>query len=81
MLNEEGVLENELASELTEAFNFLTTLKLRTNLEKLDSGKEIDNYISPKDLNSMDKDLLKESFKIVNKIKKKLETRYRLNYT
>lgn len=80
-LNKLGVLEDELSSELIEAFNFLSTLKLKTNLQKLDSKREIDNFINPNDLNSMDKDLLKDSFKIVNKIKKKLENRYRLNYT
>jgi CBS domain-containing protein len=40
----------------------------------------MDNYINPDNLSTMDKDLLKDSFKIVNKLKKKLETKYKLNY-
>lgn len=79
-LNELGEFNDEFASEITEAFNFLLTIKLKSNLEKLDSGETIDNYINPDNLNSMEKDLLKDSFKIVNKLKKKLEHHYKLNY-
>lgn len=75
-----GVLEEELGKEITVAFNFLTNLRLKSNLEKLDKNITIDNYINPDNLNTMDRDLLKESFKIVNKLKKKLEFHYKLNY-
>ncbi len=75
-----NILEKEFAKELEEAFNFLLTIKLKSNLEKLDSGNNINNYINPDDLNTMEKDLLKDSFKIVNKLKKKLEYHYKLNY-
>ncbi|MFA7084200.1 MAG: putative nucleotidyltransferase substrate binding domain-containing protein [Arcobacteraceae bacterium] len=79
-LNRLGVFDHEFTQELIEAFNFLTTIKLKSNLAKLDAGTKIDNYINPNELNSMEKDLLKESFKIVNKLKKKLEFHYKLNY-
>ncbi|WP_368029490.1 putative nucleotidyltransferase substrate binding domain-containing protein [Arcobacter sp. s6] len=79
-LTEINVLEPELAKELTMAFNFLTNLKLKSNLEKLDRKVAIDNYINPDSLNTMEKDLLKDSFKIVNKLKKKLEFHFKLNY-
>ena len=79
-LVELGVLEVELGKELTMAFNFLTNLRLKSNLEKLDKKITIDNYINPNNLNTMEKDLLKESFKIVNKLKKKLEFHFKLNY-
>lgn len=79
-LLEKGVLEEELAKELTMAFNFLTNLRLKSNLDKLDKKEEIDNYINPNNLNTMEKDLLKDSFKIINKLKKKLEFHFKLNY-
>ena len=62
------------------AFNFLTSIKLKSNLEKLDKNQKIDNYINPENLNTMEKDLLKDSFKIVNKLKKMLEFHFKLNY-
>ncbi|WP_419770422.1 MAG: putative nucleotidyltransferase substrate binding domain-containing protein [Candidatus Marinarcus sp.] len=79
-LNHLGALEDEFAQELIEAFNFLSTIKLKSNLLKLDLGEKIDNYINPENLNTMEKDLLKDSFKIINKLKKKLEYHYKLNY-
>uniref|UniRef100_UPI004047F471 putative nucleotidyltransferase substrate binding domain-containing protein n=1 Tax=Aliarcobacter sp. TaxID=2321116 RepID=UPI004047F471 len=79
-LTQLDVLEPEFAKELTMAFNFLSTLKLKSNLDKLDKKVTIDNYINPNNLNSMEKDLLKDSFKIVNKLKKKLEFHFKLNY-
>jgi CBS domain-containing protein len=75
-----GILDAEFGKELTMAFNFLTNLKLKSNLEKLDKKATIDNYINPNELNTMEKDLLKDSFKIVSKLKKKLEFHFKLNY-
>lgn len=79
-LNKLGAIDDEFAAELSQAFNFFLTLKLKSNLEKLDSGKAIDNYINPNNLTTMEKDLLKESFKIVNRLKKIMEHHYKLNY-
>lgn len=79
-LHELKIFDDEFAKELEEAFKFLNTLKLKSNLQKLDSGENIDNYINPENLTTMEKDLLKDSFKIINKLKKKLEYHYKLNY-
>ncbi len=79
-LEEKGEFDKEFASELIEAFKFLLTIKLKSNLEKMHNNETIDNYINPNNLNTMEKDLLKDSFKIVNRLKKKLEHHYKLNY-
>lgn len=79
-LSEMGVFDEETAQELIMAFNFLSNLKLKFNLVKLDKKEEIDNYINPDNLNTMEKDLLKDSFKIVIKLKKKLDYHFKLNY-
>ena len=75
-----GLFEKETAKELIMAFNFLTSLKLKSNLEKLDLNEKIDNYINPNKFSTMEKDLLKDSFKVVNKLKKHLEFHFKLNY-
>ena len=49
-LIELGELDPELGKELTMAFNFLTNLKLKSNLDKLDKKIAIDNYINPDNL-------------------------------
>jgi CBS domain-containing protein len=78
-LNNQEVMDRETTSELIESFNFLLTLRLKTRLEKIDSGKQTDNYINPSNLNTLEKDLLRDSFKIVDKFKKFLTFHYKLN--
>jgi hypothetical protein len=79
-LKELSVLDDESAKELIMAFNILNSLKLKASLEKLDKKEKIDNFVNPNRLTIMEKDLLKESFKIVNKLKKRLENHFKLNY-
>ncbi|AYJ80597.1 putative nucleotidyltransferase substrate binding domain-containing protein [Aliarcobacter cryaerophilus] len=79
-LKELKILDDESAKELIMAFNILNSLKLKASLEKLDKKEKIDNFVNPNRLTIMEKDLLKESFKIVNKLKKKLENHFKLNY-
>lgn len=74
-----GIIDKQFASELTEAFNYLSTLRLKSALEKYDNGGTSDNYIDPATLNKIDKDLLRDSFVIVNNFKKFLTYRYKLN--
>ncbi|KAB7884305.1 MAG: cyclic nucleotide-binding protein [Arcobacter sp.] len=80
VLTQKGIFDEESAQELIMAFNFLSKLKLKFGLEKLDKKEEIDNYINPDNLNTMEKDLLKDSFKIVIKLKKKLDYHFKLSY-
>ena len=74
------MIEDELGKELIMAFNFLTTLKLKSNLDKLDKNETMDNYINPNSLTTMEKDLLKDSFKVINKLKKRLDFHFKLSY-
>ena len=79
-LKELKVLDDESAKELIMAFNILNSLKLKASLEKLDKKEKIDNFVNPNRLTIMEEDLLKESFKIVNRLKKRLENHFKLNY-
>ncbi|MDX4050564.1 putative nucleotidyltransferase substrate binding domain-containing protein [Arcobacter cryaerophilus gv. pseudocryaerophilus] len=79
-LKELKVLDDESAKELIMAFNILNSLKLKASLEKLDKKEKIDNFVNPNRLTIMEKDLLKDSFKIVNRLKKRLENHFKLNY-
>ncbi len=79
ILNEKELLDKEFASELIESFNFLLSLRLKFRLEKIDASLPLDNYINPNKLNTLEKDLLRDSFKIVDKFKKFLTYHYKLN--
>jgi len=78
-LNDAGVIDRELAGELIESLTFLLYLRLKFRLAKIDSLQELDNYINPDKLNMLDKDLLKDSFKIVNKFKKFVSYHFNLD--
>jgi CBS domain-containing protein len=74
-----GVLDEEFKNELIEAVNFLLTLRLKFRLEKIDKQLPLDNYINPSKLSILEKDLLKDSLKIVNKFKKFINYHFKLN--
>lgn len=79
VLNNKEIIDRETTSELIEAFNFLLTLRLKARLEKIDSAQALDNYINPSKLTILEKDLLRDSFKIVDNFKKFLTYHYKLN--
>ncbi len=66
------VIKEEFADQLIASFNFLLTLRLKFRLEKIDSMDDLDNYINPDKLNMIDRDSLRDCFKIVDKFKKQI---------
>ena len=77
-INNMGLINKEFASELIESFNFLLTLRVNAQLEKLKSGKAVDNYLNPNSLTKLDRDLLRDVFKVVNEFKKFLSHHFKL---
>ncbi|WP_353571155.1 putative nucleotidyltransferase substrate binding domain-containing protein [Candidatus Albibeggiatoa sp. nov. BB20] len=78
-LQQLDVFEKKVSVELIEALAFLSTLRLQTGLSKLEHNEELDNYIAPNQLNKLERDLLKDSFKIVNEFKKFITYHFKLN--
>jgi CBS domain-containing protein len=74
------VIDKEFASELIESFTVLLTLRLKFRMEKIDAREELDNYINPDKLNSLEKDLLRDSFKVVDRFKKFITYHYKLGH-
>ncbi len=77
-LNNRGVFDKKFATELMEAFDTLLSVRLHYRL-KLSDPMNADNYINPKKLEKIERDLLKESFKVVNTFKKFLTYHFHLN--
>jgi len=78
-LRDLGVINEELANELLEGFNFLLTLRLKIQLEKESKGQHIDNYVKPKQLTKLERDLLVDVLKLVDKFKKFITYHFKLN--
>lgn len=72
-------LGRELTADLIEAFDFMSMLRLRTQLEQEDQGIATDNYVRPGRLNSLERGLLRDSLKVVNQLKSLMNHHYRLD--
>lgn len=79
-LHQLGVLEKEMASELIEAFGLLARLRLQGHIEKQKNGQPLDNMIDITAFGKIERDMLKDSFVIVNTFKKFIEHHFRLGH-
>ena len=72
------VIDSDFAGALTEALDTLLNLRLK---ERLGRGEEkgLDNFVNIENLNQLELELLKDSFKIVNKFKKFLTHHFKLS--
>lgn len=59
-LTEAGVLSRTSAAEMRQAYDFLMTLRLSSQVRALAEGRPPDNWLEPHSLTSMDQKLLKE---------------------
>ncbi|WP_455756602.1 putative nucleotidyltransferase substrate binding domain-containing protein [Sulfurimonas sp.] len=75
-LNNKGVIDKNFATELIESFDSLSSIRLKAMLESKDLDES--NYINPKKLEKIQRDLLKDSFKIINKFKKFMSFHFHL---
>ncbi|EDP75129.1 putative nucleotidyltransferase substrate binding domain-containing protein [Hydrogenivirga sp. 128-5-R1-1] len=75
-LREKNLLPPDMASDLSEAYTFLQTLRLKNQIEKLREGMSPDNYVNPEKLGKLERDLLKDSLRIVEDFQGFIERRY-----
>ncbi|MEE4241553.1 MAG: DUF294 nucleotidyltransferase-like domain-containing protein [Desulfopila sp.] len=71
-LKTKGLLAGELHEDLTEAYNYLMQIRFKHQVERMDKGLEPDNHIPLEELNSMEKNTLKNIFVKVGGLQKKL---------
>ncbi|MGE5892656.1 MAG: DUF294 nucleotidyltransferase-like domain-containing protein [bacterium] len=64
-LGERTDIVSTFAHELAQAFEFLMSLRLRHQFQQIEEGIEPDNFINPHDLGTLEKRLLKETFKLI----------------
>jgi CBS domain-containing protein len=77
-LAEARLLDDALATDLIDAFGFLLGLRLQARLDRLRLEQPQDNFLRPNDLSKLERDLLKDSFVIVNRFKELVRYHFRL---
>lgn len=63
--------------EIEQAFEFLMLLRLHHQLELIRNGKEPDNFINPERLSVLERNTLKESFRLLSRIHDFITEQYR----
>ncbi|WP_323587207.1 DUF294 nucleotidyltransferase-like domain-containing protein [Aliarcobacter butzleri] len=79
ILEARNILEKTKAAELIEAFEIASTLRLKNQLDCVQEGVALTNEINTNDLGKIERDLLKESFKIVVEFKKFINYIFKLD--
>ncbi|QSZ41472.1 CBS domain-containing protein [Sulfurimonas aquatica] len=75
-LNDRGIIDKTFAMELIESFDTLSSVRLHAMLEA--GSEESYNQINPHKLSKVQRDLLKDSFKVVNRFKKFISFHFHL---
>jgi len=78
-LTEKCIFDTAYATDLIEALGFMISLRLQFELDKMKQGEVYDNYIQPSQLNKLERDLLKDSLKIVNHFKQFITYHFKLD--
>ena len=79
ILEDKKILEKNRAAELIEAFDFVNTLRLKFQLNAIQDGKKFNNEIDTHTLGKIERDLLKDSFKIINDFKKFISYTFKID--
>ena len=72
-----GVDSDNIFRELREALEFLMMLRLERQLKQMESEQPLSNYLSPNSLSQLQRSLLKEAFRTIERAQSLIEARYR----
>ena len=72
-----GYLDGTTLTDMQEAFEFLTLLRLENQLQQAREGVPLSNYVSPRKLTHLQKGLLREAFQTVTRVQSVIDDRFR----
>lgn len=72
------VLRKESAESWIEAYEYIQLLRMRNHRQQTRSGKLMNNFLDPDELNELERRILKEAFRQARKIQTKLALDYQL---
>lgn len=79
ILEDKKIIEKNKAAELLEAFDVVNTLRLKSQLDDIQAGKKINNELDTHSLGKIERDLLKDSLKIVIEFKKFINYTFKID--
>lgn len=79
-LGRKGILSEELTRDLTSALTYLMEMRLRTQLKAMKTGRsEEEAIVRLSELSTRDRDLLRDTLKVVKRFREIVRNRYHLN--
>ena len=79
-LADKGVIDRALAGELSDAFTFLSTLRLKAHVDSSAAGTQTDNLVRMEDMGKLDRDQFKDCLSLVKKFKEFIAYHFHLNH-
>lgn len=76
LLKDDFPIIKKYASALEEAFEFISLLRIYNQLDQIEKGEQVDNYINPDKLSMIKKKTLKESFNLIAEVQEAVIKRY-----
>ncbi|WP_157263414.1 DUF294 nucleotidyltransferase-like domain-containing protein [Azohydromonas aeria] len=74
-----GHMAPEIGSDVVQSLQFFMGLKLKAGLQELELGRDVTGAVHTSQLNSLDRDLLKDTLGVVKRFKATLRLRYHLD--
>jgi CBS domain-containing protein len=71
-----GALSRDMAGNLLDALEFIAMLRIRHQAEQIRRGQKADNFVPPKQLSELEREYLKDAFKVIRTMQETMETRY-----
>jgi CBS domain-containing protein len=70
------VLSRDMAENLEDALEYIALLRIRHQANQIRNGQKPDNYVPPTELSELEREYLKDAFKVIRTMQESLETRY-----
>lgn len=75
---EAGALSKDMGESLEDALEFIATLRIRHQAAQIRRGQKADNYLPPAELSSLEREHLKDAFKVIQSIQETIDNRYQV---
>ncbi len=70
------ILSKEGSANLLDAFEFLATLRIQHQAKQIDSGKTADNFMAPAEISKLEREHMKDAFKVIQTMQSTLKLRF-----
>jgi len=62
---EQGLLSHEMAENLEDALELIANLRMNHQARQIENGEPADNFLDPNELSSLERDHLKDAFRVI----------------